>query len=141
MRRLLATFLLVCALAPAAYAEEPMSAAPFRAKVVANVALAKRGSTSLSSIAKQAPPKTLSADERKAWTEQSKVLASGASRLAALKLRMDAVLSKSKAPASELAQVNLELVNAQQEIEKASSSQATGAATKARHDAAMKALR
>lgn len=115
--------------------------APFRAKLVSNVALARKGATSLSSIAKHAPPKGLAADERKAWSEQSKVLAAGAARLSALKHRMDAVLAKANAPASEIAQVSLELANAQQQIETESQRCSVGAPTKARHEAAMKAIR
>jgi hypothetical protein len=135
-----ATFAALTSAAPAR-ADDAATTAPFRAKLVSNVAVAKKGASSLTSIAKQSPPKNLSADERKAWADQSKALASGAARLNALRLRMDAVLAKAHAPASELAQVNLELGNAQQEIENESQRCAVGNATKARHDAAMKAIR
>jgi len=141
VRRVFVAFALVLATAGSASAEEPMSAAPFRAKVVANVVVAKKASTGLSSIAKQAAPKSLSADEKKTWAEQSKVLAAGSARLAALKLKMDAVLAKTNAPASELAQVNLELVNTQQEIVDASQRLSATGALKARHEAVMKAMR
>jgi hypothetical protein len=124
-----------------ARADDDASAAPFRAKLVFNAAVARKGASSLATIAKQAPPKGLSVEERKAWTDQSKVLAGGATRLAALKIRMDAVLSKAHANSSELALVHLELATAQQEIETASQRHAVGNATKTRHEAAMKSLR
>ena len=124
-----------------ARADDPASTAPFRAKLVSNVAVARKGATSLGAIAKHAPPKGISADERKAWGEQSKAFAAGAARLAALKARMDTVLAKANAPASELAQVNLELANTQQDIENESQRCSLGAATKARHDSAMRSIR
>ena len=127
--------------APSARAEEDPSIGPFRAKLVFNVAIAKKGASSLTAIAKQSPPKHLSSDERKAWSEQSKVLAGGAARLAALKQRMDAVLAKPHAGASELVLINFELGNAQREIEDESQRHAVSAATKARHEAAMKTIR
>jgi hypothetical protein len=141
--RTLGVLVLVALLSAAvpARADDDATAAPFRAKLVFNAAVAKKGASSLASIAKHAPPKGVSADERKAWAEQSKVLSAGASRLAALKSKMDAVLSKAHANSSELALVNLELATAQQEIEAASQRCALGASTKARHEAAMKALR
>ena len=137
----LALFLAVVAAPSLARADDDATAAPFRAKLVFNAAVAKKGASSLASIAKQGPPKGLSADERKSWAEQSKVLSASASRLAALKLRMDAILSKAHANSSELALVNLELGTAQQEIEAASQRCAVGASTKNRHEAAMKSLR
>ena len=124
-----------------ALAEDDPSAAPFRAKLVFNVALAKKGASSLTAIAKQSPPKHLSQDERKAWSEQSKVLAAGAARLTALKQRMDAVLAKPHAGASELVLINLELGNAQRVIEDESQRHAVTNATKTRHEAAMKSIR
>ena len=64
-----------------------------------------------------------------------------AARLSALKVRMDAVLAKPHAGVSELALVNLELGTATREIESESQRCASGASTKARHEAAMKAIR
>ena len=131
----------ILSIAVPARADDDATAAPFRAKLVFNAAVAKKGASSLASIAKQGPPKGLSADERRAWAEQSKVLATGAARLAALKSKMDAVLSKAHANSSELALVNLELGTAVQEIETASQRCAAFASTKARHEAAMKSIR
>lgn len=141
--RVLGLLALLAALSAGSYAraDDVASTAPFRAKLVSNAAVARKGATSLGSIAKQAAPKGASPDERKAWADQSKVLAAGAARLSALKLRMDAVLAKTNAPASELAQINLELATTQQQIETDSQRCATGAATKARHEAAMKTIR
>jgi hypothetical protein len=144
--RSLAAFAVFAALAasvagaPCARADDAAAVAPFRAKLVSNLAVARKAATGLPPIAKQAAPKGLTAEERKAWADQSKALAAGATRLGALKARMDAVLAKANAPASELAQINLELATTQQDIEQQSARFAVGPASKTRHDAAMRAI-
>lgn len=139
--RLLALIVAVISLVGPARADDP--GAPFRAKLAMNAAVAKRAAASLATIAKQSPPKGLSADERKAWNEHGKALAAAAARFAALRVRMDAVLAKGvNAPPSELAQVNLELATVQQEVEQASARfEKLSNALRARHEAAMKAIR
>lgn len=136
---LLVIVIAMLGVAPAVRADD--LGAPFRAKLVSNVVVARKAATSLSSIAKQSPPKNLSADEKKAWVEHSKALAAAAARFGSLKARMDAVLAKTNAPPSQLAQINLELATAQQESEQESQRFAVAAALKARHEAAMKAIR
>jgi hypothetical protein len=139
--RLLVLLLGVLSVAAPARADDP--GAPFRAKLMMNVAVARRAAAGLAAIAKQSPPRGLPADEKKAWSEHSKALASGSARFAALKGRMDAVLAKGKnAPPSEVAQINMELSTVQQDVEQASSRfESLGAASRTRHQAAMKILR
>lgn len=129
------------ALVGPARADDP--GAPFRAKLAMNAAVAKRAASSLAAIAKQSPPKGLSAEQKKAWSEHSKALAAAAARFAALRVRMDTVLAKGvNAPPSELAQINMELGTVQQEVEQDSSRfESLSSASHARHEAAMKAIR
>ncbi len=139
--RVLALLVAVLALAVPARADDP--GAPFRAKLAMNAVIAKRAASALALIAKQSPPRGLSTEQRKTWTEHSRALAAAAGRFAALKVRMDAVLAKGvHAPPSELAQINLELGTVQQEVEQDSSRfESLGPAAHARHEAVVKAIR
>jgi hypothetical protein len=119
------------------------SNAPFRAKLVSNAALVRRAASTFSSVAKQPAPPKLSGDQKKLYDEHTKWLADGASRLGVLHTQMDAVLAKgTKAPATELAQMNMQFLTLRESIE-AESRRFTElvAAARARHAAAMTAIR
>jgi len=140
--RLLVVIVVVLAFAGTARADEQDPGAPFRAKLAMNMVVAKKAASSLATIAKQSPPKGLSADQRRAWGDQSKALAGAATRFSQLRARMDVVLAKgTNAPPSELAQVNLELVSVQQETEQASGRfDSLSTPLHARHVAVVKAI-
>lgn len=144
MLRLLGIFAVAfaaLAVALPAHADDP--GGPFRAKLAMNAALARRAASSLGALSKQAAPKKLSPDHAKAWKEQSRTLATAAARFAAMKIKMDHVLAKgAHAPASEMAQVSLELGEVQEETARESGRfEAVSPALRARHEAAMRAIR
>lgn len=100
-----------CAAVPsfdARAAETTTKPDPFKAKLADNAALAGRAATSLGNIAKKSPPRGSTADEKRAWDEQSRWLSDASSRFAAMKKTMDAVLAKTKVSPSELAQTSMQ---------------------------------
>jgi hypothetical protein len=116
--------------------------APFRAKLVSNAALVRRAASTFSTVAKQPAPPKLSGDQRKLYDEHTKWLADGASRLGTLHTQMETVLAKgTKAPATELAQMNMQFLTLREAIEAESRRFNELAAARARHAAAMNAIR
>ncbi len=83
---------------------------PFKAKLVGNAAIAAKVAQTLGTIAKRSAPKGLTAEQRKGFDEQSRWLSDAAGRFAAMKKTMDAVLAKTKASPSELAQTSMQFV-------------------------------
>jgi hypothetical protein len=119
------------------------SNAPFRAKLVTNAVLVQRAAGSFSSAAKQPAPPKLSADQRKLYAEHTKWLEANATKLSTLHSQMDVVLAKgSKAPATELALMNMQFVTLCEAIELESRRFAELAvAARNRHTVAMSAIR
>jgi hypothetical protein len=142
---------LVAAVATAvpARAEDPQpaassaQAAPFRAKLVSNVARARKAATAFASVAKQPPPKNLAPADRKLYEEQSRWLAEAAARFTAVRTQMDAVLAKGqKAPATEIAQMSMQLLQLEDAVVAESRRfDKLSAQARARHEAPLKAMR
>lgn len=81
----------------------------FKARLVQNLAITTRARIALAAAAKRkAPPKGLSAEQRRAFDDQTRWLGEATSRFSSLEARMQATLAKTKASPSELAQLNLE---------------------------------
>lgn len=125
-----------------AVAEAAPSNAAFRVVLASNAAAAQRASVKLTALAKQPAPKKLSKAERHLYTEHTKWLTDSAARLAAVHSHMRQVLAKGeKAPITEVATANMELVNARDAIEaEAKRFNGLAKAAKARHESALLAV-
>ncbi|MFO0739479.1 MAG: hypothetical protein U0270_26510 [Labilithrix sp.] len=99
-------------------AEPAPSNAPFRVMLVSNSAAAQRAAAKLSALARQPAPAKLSKADLRLYSEHTKWLAESAARLASIHGHMEQVLAKGdKAPITEVATTNMELVNARDAIE------------------------
>ena len=134
--------MLVAPSASSAHAAETTKTDPFKAKLVESAALAARVTSALAAIAHRPPPKHLTAEQRKAWDEQSRWLGDASARFAAMKKTMDAVLAKTKVSPSELAQTSLQFA-ALQEATQAESRRFESLAPccRERHEATLAALK
>lgn len=124
-------------------APTPPANAPFRAKLVGNAKVAQHAASTLASVAKQPAPASLSAADKKRYSEHSKWLADSAARLSVVHERMQKVLAKGdKAPATEVATMSMEFVNVRDALELEARRFADLAKpARARHATAMTAVR
>jgi hypothetical protein len=124
-------------------AEPKPSNAPFRLVLQNNAGAARRASQKLAALAKQPAPAKLSTAERRLYADHTKWLNDASVRLAGIHARMEQVLAKGeKAPITEVATTNMELVNARDAIE-AEAKRFNGLAkpAKGRHASALAAVR
>lgn len=115
----------------------------FRVALISNAAAARRASQKLATLARQPAPAKLSKPELRLYAEHTKYLSESAARLASVHAKMEQVLAKGdKAPITEVATTNMELVNARDAIE-ADGKRFAGLAkpAKPRHVSAMSAVR
>lgn len=94
-----------------------VDASPFKARLLANAALATRASSTLAKLAKQAPPRSARPDERAKWEEQSRFLQAASDRYARMKTKMDMVLARTNPSPSEMVQTNMEFGEVQSAVE------------------------
>jgi hypothetical protein len=124
-------------------AEAAPSNGPFRAKLQMNAIAARAASQKLAALAKQPAPPKLSKVELRLYAAHTKWLNDSAARLASVHARMEQVLAKGDhAPITEVATMNMELVNARDAFE-AEARRFNGLAKSARprHASALVAVR
>lgn len=131
--------------APAGFAVRRVNAAeapdPFKARLVQNIAVVSRARAVLGAQARRKPPKGLTADQRRAYDEQTRWLEGTAGSFASIKGRMEAALAKPRASPSEIAQLNVEFGELRDKTESESRRfEALGDACRKRHAATIAAL-
>jgi hypothetical protein len=123
-------------------AEPAPANGPFRAKLQMNAIAARAASQKLAALAKQPPPAKLSKVELRLYAAHTKWLNDSAARLASVHARMEQVLAKGdRAPITEVATMNMELVNARDAFEaEARRFNGLPKAARARHASALAAI-
>jgi hypothetical protein len=112
---LLAATVVACACATTAATSRRAEAAEvtadaFKARLLQNMAVVSKAATTLGAVAKRKPPRGMTADQRKAYDEQTRWLTSTSGRFASMKTRMETALAKTKASPAEYAALSMEFV-------------------------------